>query len=147
VLTDADRQTIAQTIRASNAGLFATGATNDLEAGMAFWVSDPQAYFVGDEALFLNRIVPLRTKAEIREVFGPALENRNATTYEMVRDHVAVLSLNHAVHVYEAKYAVTDTLGNTGNQYPMTATTIWVRENGEWKILHYHQSWSTEPQQ
>ena len=60
----------------------------------------------------------------------------------MVKNYIAVLSANHAVHVYKANYSITNLKGETGPELPQTVTTVWVRKNGEWKILHSHDSWS-----
>jgi len=54
--------------------------------------------------------------------------------------YIAVLSTDHAVHVYKAKWSMTNKDGEVTGEGPLTATTVWIRKNGEWKVLHFHQS-------
>ena len=122
----------------------ATGPENDLDASLAYFMDDVASQFVGEPALFLNRLVLYPSKADVRQAFEPMMARRSGTTYSLTNEYVAVLSADHAVQVIEAMYAITDTLGNTGPEYPLANTTVWVRRDGEWKILHFHQSWSTD---
>ena len=144
-MTVGERQAIADELHQLNLQLNRLGETNDLEGMLEYWVADPSAYFVGDPASFLQGVRLLHSKAEIQEFFGPMQRARSSTNLSVLNDHVAVLSPTLAIQVLEQKYSVTDTLGNTGPEYPETATTVWVKEDGAWKMLHFHQSWSTTP--
>jgi hypothetical protein len=61
------------------------------------------------------------------------------------KDYIAVMSRDHVVYVTEGSYSITNLEGETGPEYPWTSTAVWVNKEGEWKILHYHQSWSNTP--
>jgi uncharacterized protein (TIGR02246 family) len=144
-MTEADRQAIADELHQLNLALNEMGETGDVDGMVAYWVEDPSAYFVGDPALFLQSIRLLPTKDAMREFFAPMQASRSGTKFTVLKDHVAVLSPDLAVQVVEHTFSVIDTLGNAGPEYPQTSTAVWVRENGEWKMLHFHQSWSTTP--
>ena len=141
-LTDEERQAIASEIHQVTLDDIAAAEQNNFEALMAGYVNDPSAYFVGDPAMYLNRLTVLSDINAIREYWEPAMTTRSATNVSIVNEYIAVLSADHAVQVYEANWSVADTLGNITSEGPMTATTVWIRQNGDWKVLHYHQSWS-----
>jgi ketosteroid isomerase-like protein len=77
----------------------------------------------------------------MREVWEPIMAGRRSQETVITNEYVAVLSENIALHVVEGTYAITDTLGNTTEPNRLSATTVWVREDGEWKMVHMHQSW------
>lgn len=144
-LTAAERQAIADELHELNLELNRLGEANDVEGMLEHWVADPSEYFVGQQASFLQSTRLLHTKQDIRDFFTPMQTSRSRTNFTTLSDHVAVLAPNLAVQILEQKYSVTDTLGNTGPEYPEMATTVWVKEAGEWKMLHFHQSWSSTP--
>lgn len=144
-MTQAEREAIAEELHQLNLQLNQLGEANDVEGMMEHWVADPSAYFVGEPASFLQSIRLLNTKDDIRAFFTPMTQTRASTNFTVLSDHVAVLSPTLAVQVLEQKYSITDTLGNTGPEFPETATTVWVKEDGAWKMLHFHQSWSNTP--
>jgi ketosteroid isomerase-like protein len=143
-MTDADREAIAEAIRQTNAEMLRAGEAIDFEAMMAYWARDPLEYFVGREAMMVNRLRILPTREVIEETYRPVLQGGRGTRYTVMDEYVAVLSPELAVHVAETHYSVADTLGDYGPEYPMTSSTVWVLEDGAWKILHYHQSWSAD---
>ena len=144
-MTDADRQTIAEELRQLSLLLNEFGAENDMDGILQLWVEDPGAYFVGEQAVFLQSVRLLPTKDAMMEFFTPMQTSRGGTRFTVLNDYVAVLSSDLAIQVLEQKYSVIDTLGIAGPEYPESATTVWVREGVDWKILHFHQSWSDEP--
>jgi len=142
-MTRAEKDAIAEEVLQAAHALFAAGAVNDFEAMNASWITDPTAYFVGEPAMYLNRLVLLADVDAIRAYWEPAQETRSGTNLIPSQEHVAVLSRDAAVHVYKGDWNVMDLEGNVSAQGPITATTVFVREDGEWKQLHYHQSWET----
>ena len=144
-MTTAERQAIAQEVlQAAHEG-FAAGAANDFEAMMASLPADPAAFFVGEPAMYLNRLVHLPRPMETQSGrIGNLPEKRRSGTNLMpVQEHVAVLSRDAAVYVYKGDWEVLDLEGNVASQGPIAATTVFVKENGVWKQLHYHQSWES----
>ena len=76
--------------------------------------------------------------AELTALFTPELSNRT-TTVNVSKEAVAVLSDTTAVDVTEFTYVVTRPSGSS-KPIPAVATSTWVLQDGEWKILQYHQS-------
>ena len=146
-MTEIKRQEIADTIREITAeGLDRARVTSleNFNAWMADWVESDDEAWLNNPAMYVNRLNILTTKEWIDEVWRPTVERRSATHIDIVKDYVAVLSVEHALHVFEARWSVADMSGNITSEGPMTATTVWTRKNGEWKTLHYHQSWDSD---
>ena len=141
-MTEADREGIAQEIRqVVQEGFEMVAANDDFEGMMASWSGDPSAYFVGEPAMYLNRLVLLTDVEAINAYWEPSIQTRSGTNMIPSQEHVAVLSPDIALHVFKGDWSVLDLEGNVSSEGPITVTTLFVREDGEWKQLHYHQSW------
>ena len=57
---------------------------------------------------------------------------------------VVVLTADAVLQAYKGTYHITNLDGEPSPEYPMTASILWIRHEGEWKIVHHHQSWSTD---
>ena len=139
-----DRQAIADEVQQTVNAWMETGPTNDLDAAAAFFMDDLSTYFVGDPMLFFNRLRVYPTKPDFVQAFEPSMANRTGTHYNQTGSSFVVLSADAVVHTYQGTYNITNLEGVTGPDYPMTVTVVWVRHEGAWKILHLHQSWSTD---
>jgi hypothetical protein len=115
-----------------------------LEAATGFLVDDVAPHYVGDPALFINRLSVYPTKARVLEVFEPSMASRSATHYNVETSSFVVLSSDAAVQAFSGTYNVVDLEGEFSPDYPMTGSVLWVRHEGEWKILHCHQSWTAD---
>jgi len=145
-LTDAQRQTIETEIRQIYQHTMQE-AKNMNEENFNKWldllVETNDESWLGNPALWVNRLQIIPTKEEIEKFWRPIMARRISEEREMTDDYVAVLSPNHAIHVLKAKSIITEPEGNIWENL-MTATTVYVKRNGDWKILHYHQSWRPE---
>ncbi len=143
-LTVAQRQEVADVIKQKHQDMLSLTKSEDFEKSMNLWLEDGDPSWAGDPGIlvFMTSIIP--TKASVETYFRPMTKTRTSTNFKMEKEHIAVLSLTHAVHVYKGTFSVTDNDGNTGKDYPITTTTVWTLKNGEWKMLHVHQSWKTE---
>jgi len=110
-----------------------------------FWVESNDESWLGNPAIWVSNIQIIPTLEKLDESWRPAIDRRASEELEMIDDYVAVLSHDHAIYVLKAKYTINDIDGNTYENL-MTATTVYVKKNGVWKILHYHQSWAPEKQ-
>ena len=147
-LTDVQRQEIAAEIRQIEQELFDMNTLLDEEnynKGMSYWADSDTPEWMGNPAIFVNRTKIITTNEALDEYFRPSIGTRGGTNFTLGTDSVAVLSPDLAIHVYDAKYSITNLEGETGPEYPMAATAVFVKKDGEWKILHYHQSWSSTP--
>ena len=144
-LTDADRQSIASEIEQIPSEWGDMATQENLDSWMARFAEDIESYFVGDPAFFVQGLRVIPTTTEASEFFGAMSETRQSTNFTTVKSHVAVISHDMALQVIEQHWSITDSLGVTGPTFPLTATTLWVRQEGTWKFLHHHQTWSNEP--
>jgi hypothetical protein len=100
---------------------------------------------LGSPALFAHGTRLLPTGQDVRDLFASMAQSRGGTKFTLVESHVAPLSLTSALQVTVQHFSVIDTLGVAGPVYPVTATTLWIKEDGAWKIAHFHQSWTMTP--
>ena len=143
--TDANRQAVAEEVKQASDDWLATWARNDIDAATAALVDDPEAYFVGDPGVFVNNLTFIPTVEEVRAYWDPVEETRSATRLFPSEEPIAVLSPDHAVQVIIAEWNVTDTEGVTTPNARQNTTLVWVRQAGAWRILHWHQTWTTTP--
>jgi ketosteroid isomerase-like protein len=143
--TDAERQAIVTEIERLSLEMNELGRPEDQEAWMAFWSASADSYYVDEPGVFVQGVRILHDMEAFREFFDPSGWNRQSTNFTQESSGVAVLSPELAVQVTGGSYSVTNLEGETGPSYPLTGTTVWVREAGAWKIIHHHQSWSTTP--
>jgi uncharacterized protein (TIGR02246 family) len=143
-MTETDRQVVADEVKQASKDWIATWAQNDIDGALAYFLEDLGSYFVGEPGLFLNNYTLLPTLTEVSAVFEGAREARSGSGIFPLEESVAVLSPDHAVQVWVAEFNVTDTEGVTTPNYPVTMTLVWVRHEGAWKIMHFHQTWTTD---
>jgi ketosteroid isomerase-like protein len=143
--TQADRQVIAAEIERLSAESLRSGKPEEMAAFLDYWSESADSYFVTEPALFAQGVRVITTMQALREFFDPARWNRQSTNMSWQSSRVAVLSPEYAVQVGELHFSVTNLEGETGSTFPMSSTTVWVKEDGAWKIMHHHQSWTTDP--
>jgi ketosteroid isomerase-like protein len=144
-MTDADRQAIAAEIERLNAEFMERGRPEDADANFAMWSANAESYFVGEPALFSQGYNIVPTMEDLRAFFDPSGWNRQSTNITALSTSVAVLSPESAVHVTEGHFSITNMEGETGPERTMTMTGVWVKEDGAWKVVHWHQSWNRDP--
>ena len=123
----------------------AAWARNDVDAAMAALVDDPGAYFVGDPGVFVNNLSFTPTVEGVRAGWESVKESRTASRMFPSQESIAVLSPDQAVQVWVGEWNVTDAEGVTTPNARMTATFVWVRQGSVWRMLHWHQTWTTTP--
>jgi ketosteroid isomerase-like protein len=143
--TDADRQAIATELERLNGEFLKLNRPEDTDASFAMWSPVADSYFVTEPALFAQSFRIIAGMQDLREFFDPSNWNRQSTNITALSTSVAVLSPESAVHVTAGHYSITNMEGETGPEYPMSMTGVWVKEDGGWKLVHWHQSWSTTP--
>ncbi len=146
-MSAADVQAIRDEIGARTLEINALGATNDLEQYRSVFATNADALFRGDLAVFVHGTRVLPTTQAVWEAFEPMKTTRRGTNFDLVESHVAVLSPTMALQVATQRFSVVDTMGVESPMYPMSSTTLWVKEGDQWKIAHHHQSWSNTPVQ
>jgi len=144
-LTDEDRQEIASEIERLSGEMLELTRPEDMEAHLAFWSPSAESYFVGEPALFAQGVRVIRTMQGLRDFFDPSAWNRQRTNFTILASRVALPSPVSALQVMEGHFSATNLEGETGPEYPWSATATWVKEDGTWKLLHFHQSWTDTP--
>ena len=140
-MTEADRQAIAEEIKQRSAALFrGMEEPVDVAALMAFYLEDADSYFVGEPAVAVFNINPFGGVEDFRGMMERLAASRRGTSVEVTDDRVAVLSPDYAIQVLAANYSITNLEGETRAGWRMTHTHVWVKQNGEWKLLHFHES-------
>ncbi len=143
--TDADRQAIADEITRLSSEMWAIGEPERFEEMMAFWADGAEGFFVGEPALFNQGVRVISTMEDMLSFSEGFVGGRTRTNFFPQENYVAVYSPTLAVQVTQQHFSVTNNDGETGSTFPMSSTTLWVLEEGAWKIAHHHQSWTNDP--
>jgi len=144
-LTDEQRQEIADEIRQTNEESY--NIMRDLNEDsfnkwMTYWAESNDEVWVDNPAMLTNNTGIITTKENIDKTWRPTVETRSANIYDIKDDYVAVFSANSAIHIHKGNWTVINKDGVTRSEGIYTGTTVWVKRNNEWKVLHFHQSWN-----
>ena len=140
--TDADRQAIASEIERLSSEMWALGEPEQFPEMLSYWANEPERFFVGDPAVFVQQMNILPDMDRVRSFGEGFVGTRTSTNIEPQTSYVAVLSPEVAIQVSQTHWSITDNDGETGPTYPMAATTLWVLEDGSWKVAHHNQGWT-----
>jgi SnoaL-like domain len=140
-LSDAERAQICADIKKRNQDLLAAWAGQNPWSDWIKLYADESnpSWAEGRNLLTLNTDYKIGSVAELETAFRDLVEARDSTDVSMTNEHVSVLSPTDGIHVGEFTVTWTEK-GQTSEKHVGMATTHWTLENGEWKILHYHQS-------
>lgn len=144
-MTDEQRHEIADTIKLAYQDFINFDWKNNPDAVSKFYVEDNEVSWMGNPGIFVHGIRLLPNRAAVDDLFIRLSEGRTSTNYTILKDYVSVISEEIAVYTYEGKYSVTNLEGETGPEYPLTTSVVYLKKNGDWKMLHYHHSWSSTP--
>jgi len=105
----------------------------DFDGFMAFFADDPDLLWISDAEPYFGR-------AEMDAAFRPGYENMQGQentpiewrTIVIAPDVVYTVRINHIVQ--------TDIAGNSVYDHPYAETLVWVKRDGEWKMLAGHGS-------
>jgi ketosteroid isomerase-like protein len=133
-LTDARKAEIAAEVDAAAAAWWDAWAAVDYDRGMSFFEDVPEAAWVWDEGI-------LYTVAGMNEEWaGTWCADCERQQIDFTDQRTIVLAPDIAYTIRQYDAAVTDT---TGTALPMTRgveTLVWVKRNGQWKVLLGHES-------
>ena len=144
-MTHAQRHEIADTIKQAYQDYNNYDWKSDPDWYSKFFVEDNDVSWMGNPGIFVHGVRFLLNKEAQDAAFKSISETRTSTNITILKDYVSVISDTIAVYTYEGKYSITNILGETGPDYPLTVSVVWIKKNGDWKILHYHHSWSDTP--
>jgi len=131
-LTEAQETAIADSVTAVHNDMWRLWLAEDLDSVMTYFLNSPEVgwgFPGGMEYGYEN----------LTDLFRSMLDGTASQDYTAAERRVDVLSRD-AVCVRESgPYSVTTTAGETREFDNFAMTTIWVRRDGEWKIIHGHE--------
>ena len=141
------RQKIAEEIRQHQYKWMSSMEVSNMETFNSFtseMVQGDDEVWMGNPAMWLNELTLYPNNEVINKSWQPIIENRSSTILKADKDYVAVVSPEYAVYVAIGTFSVTDKEGNSAGDIPMTTTSVYVKKNNKWKVLHWHNSWQTD---
>jgi ketosteroid isomerase-like protein len=145
VMTNAERQEIATAVKERSNEMLEMNMKDEFDRALTFWADSSDESWMGNPGLMVQGIYVIPDKESFEKAFRPMSENRTSTNFTIAKDYTSVVSADCAIYVTQGTYSITNLEGETGPEYPWTSTAVWVKRDGEWKILHYHQSWRDYP--
>jgi uncharacterized protein (TIGR02246 family) len=129
-----DTEQVAQEVEAALDEWWAVwSAAEDFDRFMTFFADDPDVHWIGDA-------VPHFGPDAIDATFRPVMENMQRQENTPVEWRTVVVAPDIAYTVRINDVAQTDIAGNPGVEGRYAETILWVKRNGQWKVLTGHGS-------
>ena len=107
--------------------------TVDFDRGLSFIVDEPETAWVHEgQAIY--------TRAGIDAAFRPGAAMVQSQKFNWTNSRTVVLAPDVAYTIREGTYVATDTAGNVTPERRFAETTVWVKRDGEWRVLQGHGS-------
>jgi len=143
-LTPEQREEIATEIKTEFHNWINSMSESQKDFDMSVWVESDDEAWMGKPAFWFNMMTLYPDQEKIREAWEPIGETRSATNFNVEEEYVAVESDDVAVYTFKGSFSITDIDGNTGQDFPMSGSYVYVQRGDQWKMLHMHQSWKIE---
>ena len=146
-MTLEERQKVAEEIRQHQYKMMNLMEVTNLETFNSFideMVPGDDEVWMGNPAMWLNMLDFYPNNEVINKEWEAVIENRSSTIIKAEKDYVAVVSPEYAVYVSIGTFSVIDKQGNNTGDIPITSTSVYVKKNNKWKVLHWHNSWQTD---
>jgi uncharacterized protein (TIGR02246 family) len=129
--TEAEKAAVVQTVTSLTKDFVTAASRADLDATFRFFSSDA-------DAAVLN-LGTRYTRQAIIELYRPIYASLRGQEIDIGQPVVAVLSPEAAVLSTQGRFTATYRSGaQVSSQFAWTL--VWVRRNGQWSVLHAHQS-------
>ena len=132
--TDAMKAGIAAEVDATALEWWDAWRAVDYDRGMAYFEDDPEAAWTWDEG---NLYTVAGMRAEWEGTWGADWESQQI---DFTDSRTVVLAPDIAYTIRQFTAVVTDTSGAMLPQTSGVETLVWVKRNGEWKVLLGHES-------
>jgi len=132
--TDAMKAEIAAEVDATVLEWWDAWRAVDYDRGMTYFEDDPEAAWTWDEG---NLYTVAGMKAQWEGNWGAGWENQQI---DFTDSRTIVLAPDVAYTIRQFTAVVTDTSGALLPQVSGVETLVWVKRNGEWKVLLGHES-------
>lgn len=146
-MTLEERQKVAEEIRQHQYKMMNLMEVTNLETFNSFideMVPGDDEVWMGNPAMWLNMLDFYPNNEVINKEWEAVIENRSSTIIKAEKDYVAVVSPEYAVYASIGTFSVIDKQGNNTGDIPITSTSVYVKKNNKWKVLHWHNSWQTD---
>jgi hypothetical protein len=137
-MTDAEIAQITVEIDALTDEWWEAWKTFDWERGLSFIEDAPETTWTG-------AVQTLYSVAEMREVWPSAMAEFGRQDLEFTNARTVVLARDIVWTLREGNYVLFDTAGVEVQAGQFNETAVWVKRNGEWKLLLGHDD-DTTPQ-
>ncbi len=132
-LTEEQKAEIAAEVDSVASDWWASWAAVEYDRGMSFIDTGPEASWTGDEGT-------LYTVAEMDKAWRPWATELQHQDLTFTDSRTVVLTPEIALTIRAVTGVATDTTGNTRPEISSIETMVWVKRNGDWKILLGHES-------
>lgn len=133
-LTDDQTAAIAAEVDALTSEWWVAWERVDLERGLSFLSDGPGMTWAVEGAPTVYSV------AEAREQWGPMLAGLERQELEFTNARTVVLAPDVVWTLRELRYSAVDTTGAVVAEGRSTETAVWVKRDGEWKLLLGHDS-------
>jgi hypothetical protein len=105
----------------------------DYDRGMSFFSDEPETAWANDGEVYY-------TLSVIDETFRPFFADLQRQDVTPIDSRTIVLTSDVVYTIRHNTVVVVDTAGNAGPEIRFAETIVWVKRNGEWKVLLGHGS-------
>ncbi len=138
-LTDEEKTAIAAEVDSiCDQVWYPTWEALDFDRGLSMIVDAPETAWVWENSV-------IYTRGGIDEAFRPGIAGLQRQQFKFLESRTVVLAPDVVYTIRAGSYFVVDEAGEAGPDVPFAETTVWVKRNGEWKVLQGHGSELREP--
>ncbi len=132
-LTEEQKAAIADTVNALLDDYWDAWRDVDFDRGMSFFLDAPETAFASADQVDYGL-------ATLDSKYRPFMATFESQEITLADSRTTVLASNAVYTMQRGTYVQTDTAGVVGDTLPFAYSMVWVRRNGEWKVLAGHQS-------
>jgi len=133
-LTDEQRDEIAAEVDSLTTAWWAAWEAVDVERGLTFFHEGPVMVWAVDGSPTVYSV------ADARETWTPMLAGLQRQDLEFTNARTVVLAPDIVWTLREMNYSVVDTAGAVVAEGQSVETAVWVKRDGEWKLMLGHDS-------
>ena len=135
-MTEAQREAIVAEIDSLTAEWWEAWETFDWDRGLSFIADEPETTWTG-------AVRTLYSVHEMREVWSEAMAGLQRQELDFTNSRTVVLAPDIVWTLREGDSRIIDTTGAVVSEGQFIETAVWVKRDGEWKILLGHDDDST----
>ena len=132
-LTEEQKAAIADTVNALLDDYWDAWRDVDFDRAISFFLDAPETAFAWADQVDYGL-------ATLDSKYRPIMATFESQEITLTDSRTTVLASNAVYTMQRGTYVQTDTAGVVGDTLPFAYSMVWVRHNGEWKVLAVHQS-------